>query len=661
MVITGDHMKRSMWMLITLTLFFVGISFDLRAEEPKNEEMTGEALLFLEIPVVVTASRKEQLTTEAPAAVTVVSAEDIRQSGALTIPDVLRMVSGVDVITFSVRDQQVGIRGMNNLLNNKVLVMIDGRSVYYDVNGNVFWHTIPIGLEEIERIEVIKSPISTLYGANAFSGVINIIRKSPKDLAGTHVNLTAGTRKTYISSLIHAGVRNKIQYQLSAGFDRTDEWGSSDRAGEIARGDFQLSYDIGPEQTVALSGGRTRADEMKVFTGESIGPATVTGDFDYLRLDYRYARLKVRAYRKAEDIDADILRSGFEVPWETSSTDLDTQYAFDAWKGQSFVLGGNYRHNTIKGNATVPGDHSQDLWALFIEDDLRITEKLRLVAGVRYDRHPLVKKHFSPRGTILYSPVDGQTARFSISRAYRNPTLVDSYVHVEQPLAPDLLFIQEGNPDLRSEGVTAYELGYQASVSGRATIGLNLFYNEYSDLIIFPVEVSPTQIVSMPVNGGDARGIGGELDLNVLVTDRLSLFTNYSYQQTTDRGDNPTTLTINEKDRVRHDTPEHKVNADLRMKFGNGLSANLLLHWVDGTERLIKDLSENEYLARVRSYTIVTGRVGYTFWKERAEASLSVTNIFNDKHFEYPSGINLPDRSSDPVGRKVACKLSCRF
>jgi outer membrane receptor protein involved in Fe transport len=117
---------------------------------------------------------------------------------------------------------------------------------------------------------------------------------------------------------------------------------------------------------------------------------------------------------------------------------------------------------------------------------------------------------------------------------------------------------------------------------------------------------------------------------------------------------------------VRRDVPRHKVNAGARMKFKSGLSANLLLHWVDGTQRLITDVAGNEFQAGTDPYTIVNGRVGYTFWKGNAEASLDVLNIFNDKHFEYPPGINLPgivlpERSSDPVGRKVAFKLSCRF
>ena len=154
---------------------------------------------------------------------------------------------------------------------------------------------------------------------------------------------------------------------------------------------------------------------------------------------------------------------------------------------------------------------------------------------------------------------------------------------------------------------------------------------------------------------------GGEIDLDIKATDWLSLFTNYSYQRTTDTDDNPYTLTVNEKNRVCHDVPHHRVNLGVRGKFRNGISANLLLHWVDSTERLIKDLASNEYIARVRSYTTVDGRVGYRFWKGNAEASLAILNMFNDRHYEYPPGINLPDTSSEKVGRKVVVKVSWRF
>ena len=647
-------MTRHLMILAVLVPLLSAIP-EARADEPGTGEATEEQLLFMEVPVVVTASRKEQPLSEAPVAVSVVTAEDIRQSGALTIPDALRMVSGVDVMTFSARDQQVGIRGFNGPVNNKLLVLIDGRTVYEDILNNVFWEAFPVGMEEIARIEVIKSPISTLYGANAFNGVINIITRTPKEIKGTEINLSAGTRDTLIGSLIHAGEFGEFNYKLSAVFDRTDEWGSSDRAADIRRGNFSLGYDLGADHAVTFSGGRGHLGGARLFTGEANGTFKEDGNFDYLQLDYRNGGFKARAFHKQIDFKGLNVRADDISSFYSTTDNVEAQYAFNAGN-HSFVTGANYRHVFLRKNSSVPDDHTQDLYDVFAEDEFTISDRLRIIAGLRYDRHPLVNSQFSPRGTILYKPAEDQTLRLSISQAHRNPALLESFIDIS---APGVLL--SGNPELKPEKVTAYEAGYRWAMTERVTLGGDLFYNEYSELIVGSQTFVPPNTVISFMNGEDAWGVGGELDLSVLLTDRLTLFTNYSHQRTTTKVDNPFTVTVNEKSRERRDTPRHKVNAGARMKFRNGLSANLLLHWVDGTERLIKDLSGNEYLASVRSYTTVDARVGYAFWKDNAEASLSVFNILNDRHFEYPPGINLPDSSSDPVRTQVAFKLSCRF
>jgi iron complex outermembrane receptor protein len=324
------------------------------------------------------------------------------------------------------------------------------------------------------------------------------------------------------------------------------------------------------------------------------------------------------------------------------------------------VSGLSYRRITVEDNNLIDGTHAQNHYALFLEDEIRLGEKLRLIAGGRYDHHPLVKGHFSPRGTLLYTPASDHTIRLSVAKAYRNPSLLESYWETMIPIGP-LTLVGRGNRDLDSEGITSFEAGYQTTFLKRTTLGVNLFYNEYSDQIYGGGTVDFPNINATFVNGGDAWGVGGELDLNVRVTAWLSLFANYSYQRITDKEDNPFTLMVNEQDRVRHDIPAHKVNAGTRMKFANGLSTNLFLHWSDSSERLIGDLTGNEYLVRTDPYIIFNTRLGYLFWQDRAEASLYVYNLLNDRHFEYPAGINLPDASSDPVGRKILLKLNYRF
>jgi iron complex outermembrane receptor protein len=644
------------FMMIIFLLAMIETAPGLQAAETPEGEVSAEELIFMEVPVVVTASRREQPVTEAPVAVTVVTAEQIRQSGALTVPDVLRMVSGVDVMTITVRDQQVGIRGLNGPVNNKLLVLIDGRTVYEDVLNNVFWEAFPIGMEEIARIEVIKSPISTLYGANAFSGVINIITRTPKEIKGTEINLSAGTRDTLIGSLIHAGEFGAFNYKLSAVFDRTNEWGSSDRAADIRRGNFSLGYDLGADHAVSFSGGRGHLGGASLFTAEVNGTFKEDGDFDYLQLDYRNGGFQARAFRKTTDFDGSTVRSGDIIPFYYTTDNVEAQYAFNAGKDHSLVTGANYRQVFLRENIFVPTDHTQDLYDIFGEDEFRISDKLRVIAGLRYDHRPLVTDHVSPRGTILYKPAEDQTVRLSVSQANRSPALLESYIQISLPGA-----LVIGNPNLKSEEVTAYEVGYSGVLMKRVTLGVNLFYNEYSNPIYGSTTFVPPNVVISYVNGGDARGVGGELDVNVRAADWLSVFANYSYQRIIDKDDNPYTFSVNEQDRVRHDTPEHKVNAGVRTKFGSGWSSSLSASWVDKTERLITDLAGNEYQAKVASYTVVNARIGYLFWKERAEASLAVSNLFNEKHYEYPPGINLPDRSSDQIGRSIVGKVSYRF
>jgi len=171
----------------------------------------------------------------------------------------------------------------------------------------------------------------------------------------------------------------------------------------------------------------------------------------------------------------------------------------------------------------------------------------------------------------------------------------------------------------------------------------------------------PKKIVTHRQNVENARGIGGEFNLDILITGWLSGTTGYSYQQITDKEDNPLTTEINEKDRVRLENPKNKINAGLRMKLENGVSANILAHWVDKTKRFIYDREGNEYLSGVDAYTILNARAGYTFMKGKTEVSLSVFNLLNDKHYEYPIGINLPDPSSDEIGRRVAANVSYKF
>lgn len=161
-----------------------------RAAMAQQLAMQRELLLFREVPTVITPTRREQPLTQAPSAITVITAEEIRQSGATSIPDLLRSVPGLDFFRLSASDVRIAARGLNREFPVRMQVLLDGLSIQEDVRGFISWHEIPVPLEEIERIEIVRSPATALYGDRAFAGVIHIITKSPEALKGTQASVT---------------------------------------------------------------------------------------------------------------------------------------------------------------------------------------------------------------------------------------------------------------------------------------------------------------------------------------------------------------------------------------------------------------------------------------------------------------------------------------
>lgn len=651
-----------------------------------------EDLLFQEIPVVVTASRKEQPITEAPTTITVITSDDIKYSGATNIPDILRMMAGVDVMTITARDQQVGVRGFITPINTKLLVLVDGRTVYTDLYGAVFWEVFPVGLSEIDRIEVVKSPASSIYGANAFSGVVNIITKSPKQLKGTTLHLTAGDQNTLIGSIIHAGeMAEKLNYKISTEWDRTKGWDEiqpGENPSEIIRLNALFEYMLGDKGRLVFSGGRGHSKNRKLLSGEYLGTAKVNYLIDYFQFDFQYANLKFRTFYKSEKPSVDWFLTGERHAWDTATFNAELLHTFAVGKNQSLVWGLNYRYNTLGKNPFILQDQDQHLWAFFFEDEIKVADKLRLTLGGRYDSHPLAGEHFSPRGNISFSPTKKHIIRLSVAKAFRNPTFVDSYLYIEEQLnivlTPPLPqidipyeFTYLGNQGLKPEGITAYEIGYHSTWADHIKLDLNLFYHQYNDFILplrvvtfygeneifpgSPGDLFPKVIVSTFENRGKARGIGGELNLDFSIKDGISGFINYSFQEITDEEDEPFTIEINEKDRVRPENPKHKLNAGIRFILKNGISLNLLAHWVDKTQKVVRDINGNTYFAFVDDYFILNTCIGYTFWKKKAQLGLSIFNLFNHKHYEYPPDNSSAIPGSARIGRRVTFTLTVKF
>ena len=638
------------------------------------EELSLEDLLKVE---VVTAAKKVQKISEAPAATYVITEEDIRQSGATTIPDILRMVPGLDVMEITCSDFVVNARGFNQEMSNKMLVLIDGRSVYWDFYGLVVWDSFPIALEEIKRIEIVKGPGSALYGANAFSGIINILTKSAKELRqGTTISTNYGSLNAIFTSLVHAGVRKNLDYKVSLGWNRTHQWNYPDRKeGEVKKLHAALRYRANEMSEIALSGGHDEG-EGKTMTG--IGRMDREQKFNHLMLNYSYSSFEIRLLWNR--VHGDVLQqaTGDRNFFDVDAYDAESKYLFNVGSLHSVILGGNYRLNVGRSDMIVK-HFDQNLYALYVQDEFRPVENLAITLGIRYDGHSLFKDRITPRGNILLSPSKNHFLRFSYGTAFRNPSFIESYLYKDSDISdrislelPSNSVVVEarGNPDLRPEKITSYQAGYEALLNDRIKCKLDLFYDQLKDFVSYEIisyqDVSyllglPLGAVVVPaeqsfINEGKATVKGFEFGLDVLVNNWLRGLANYSYQDITWEADDPTTSENEKGERIKA-SPMHKVNAALRFEPKTRFSANLTMHHVSQTE-----MKEDWAYGQVDPYTLLNLRLGYTVLDGRMETSFSVFNLFNNKHFEYP-GYN---RDGNPcaghqIGRRVIFGILLSF
>jgi iron complex outermembrane receptor protein len=382
-----------------------------------------EELLFMEIPSVLAASRREQSVTDAPASVEVITAEEIKQCGATTIPEALRMLTGINLITVNSRNSIVNVRGFSEQqgANETVLAMIDGRPMTWDVYDIVLWDRQSVSLDEIERIEVVKGPGSSLYGANAYAGIINIITKTPEQINGTQVNIQGGSPKLWNTSVITGGTGKKVDYKLSAAFSSQDEYKDTavNNAGQISMANALVDYKFSDDSKLSFSAGRSYALDDKNSFGSTLGiGVNPTGDTnDYSQVSYTLGNLSIRSCLK--DSYMNILFPVSSSPWyfRVTSNDTELQHSINIQEKHTLVWGITSKTIEMKQSEITTGDIYQAIWAVFAEDQFKATDKLSVVLGARYDKNTLMEGRISPRGGILYTIKDGHIVMLSATQA----------------------------------------------------------------------------------------------------------------------------------------------------------------------------------------------------------------------------------------------------
>ncbi len=631
-----------------------------------------EALeLIKEEESVTIASRYEQPISQAPSNVYVITDEDIRHSGAADLPTVLRRVPGLEVMQTTGADFNVSVRADNQLFANKLLVMIDGRSIYLDGQGLVFWKAIPIALPEIKRIEVLKGPASVLYGFNAFDGVINIITKSAQEMKGTTLQFGGGELGTLTSSAVHAGQAGALDYRISLGQDQHAQWRQHDGLAYRAnRLNAQTQYILPNNGKLRVAGGMTDVNRFDGPVSNVQIPATRITQ-PYADVHYEQGAFSVRGWWTRGDLPTQSVthpvlapflkqtntRGGLDIAFLSETYNVEMQHGLEFGPTNTLTYGANYRYNGLSGNGVALFDH-EDRLGFYLQDEWRLLPALTATAGVRHDLHSQIHSTWSPRAALIASLAPGHTLRLSASVAYRPPTLWEKNLALRfAPTSPPLFapFPLIGSQTLEPERIVSYEAGYQGWwLKHRLRSRLDVFYNHLSDLISFAT-VGNTRTLT---NGGTADIYGMEGGAEFLMTPWLSGYANVSYQQV-----RQSFTGVAQRGR-----PALKANAGLRGEWENGLNGEASVSYIaSATYPLIELMTAFKPAgaavpnSTVDSYTLLNLRIGYKFWQQQAaagyqrdaEVAVSAFNALNDKHKEHPLG--------DTIGSRVMGWLTVRF
>lgn len=660
---------------------------------------------------VVTAGIRASTEEKAPASLTVISEEEIRMSGAATVPEILRRVPGIDIAEMNASDTNISIRGFNRRVSNKVLVLVDGRSVYQDFLGNTFWPLLNVAMGDIARIEVIRGPGSALYGANAFAGVVNIITKVGEKASGARAFLVGGTHNTFQGGFTMGGKAGKFGYRTSVGYDRADKWtrdapddradlvpqfAQTNRSRDVQRADVAASYDGSGYQINA--GGGFNQMAIEIMSIGALRTFNNEGQSGYARMDITSGPTKVKAFwnslrmltgpqywpNNIASLNSHIRSDVFDL---TAQTGVD----FKAGGTHHFSFGAGYRYKTVNWEylASDPNGtnrHNESEFNAFVQEEWQpsFSKKLSFVASYRVDRPFLLAQLkvtpgglvHSPRATMLYAMNPDNVLRFTIGSAFRAATFLESYADLFAPVPqqPAVGVRFEGRPDLQPEFMLQGEVGYRGRIGERFQPDIVAYVERVTNLITDGAftQTSPGTAVDSTGNyiiagngfqneSSKFYGFGIEAGGKFSPADGVDLALNYAFERLADctSSCNFDFTTPSQTSLTLGATPQHKVNflASWRTKVGFDLEADV--HFVSDATWFEKTFDpsvsggvrfDKYYLS---PYALINGRVGYRFIKDKLEAGVAAYNLLDDGHREHPFG--------NQIGRRFLATISGSF
>jgi iron complex outermembrane receptor protein len=617
-------------------------------------DLMDQSLEDLMTVKVTSVSKTEQTLSRTASAVFVITATDIRRSGATNIPDLLRMVPGIDVAQTNGNTWAISARGLNGRFSSVLLVLVDGRNVYTPTFGGVFWDVLDLPLEDIERIEVIRGPGGTIWGANAVNGVINIITRKAADTQGGIVVGSGGNLDQGSGTVQYGGALGKnTNYRIFTkyfnqnhmpGLDGSD----GDDGWHLLRGGFRTDSTLSSKDTLTVQGDVYTGAEGNIVPslatitspGLQYSATNVPLSGGFLQSIWKHA-LSARSDTTLQ-ISFDRYKRDDELREERRTLDIDFQHHFAWGTRQDIVWGANYRNTESHTDgdlafSLIPANVNMQLFSLFIQDELTlVTDRLYLTVGTRLDHNNYTGFRLLPSVRGAWTPSSHRMLWAAISRADRMPTELDTssfiglggYTGVGG--VPTLVAIV-GNPHFNDEGLIAYEAGFRTAVFEHLSIDLAAYYNDYSTqettepaAPFFANTPPPPHLVS-PLTyenlmHGEAHGF--EIAVNWRATARWTLSPGYAFEQIhmhLDSTSQDTGSVLNGEG----SSPVHSAEVRSHLDLMHGIAWDASAYFVDR-------LRSGEIPAYTRVDTGLTWR-----WTERLSCSVVGQNLVRDHHLEF--------------------------
>jgi iron complex outermembrane receptor protein len=639
---------------------------------PDLSQMSLEDLMNVEVTSV---SKHKQKISEAAAAVTVITQDDIQHSGLHSIPEMLRLSPGLSVARIDANKWAISSRGFADQFANKLLVMMDGRTVYTPLFSGVVWDTQDYVLEDLDRIEVIRGPGATLWGSNAVNGVINITTKSAKDTQGLLVS-GLGSNVDELGEVRYGGkiddstfyrvfalARKTQDFVDATGHEQFDGW-------QALRGGFRLDRYSTHVDTLTLSG-----EAYQNISGDRENLPTLTPPLVIMREDtarnggehilgkWTHTVSPESEYSLQMYYD-DFYRDENEIYFDEQTLDLEFQHRLPIFERNSLTygLGTRFIFDRTRGTEQVMLDPPhQDNYRLstFVQDDVTLVpDRLHLILGSKFEYSSYSEWEYQPSGRLLWTPNDKNTVWAAVSRAVRTPTRSDKNGTTLVQAFPGEGGIPTGivaghDDDLHSEQMMAYELGYRVKPMPKLSIDIAGFWNHYEGLRSYETGAPilngfpPTSVVvpQNPINGIDANTYGVETGVNVNVTDDLRLAGSYSLVRI------DAYLRDNSQDAV----DEHKIE-------GSSPQNQAQFHAYYHLTRQI-DLNASVYYVETLPAYDVPSYVRTDLsasWRPKKDVVLTigVQNLFDDRHPEFGPALY---NAATEMPRTVYAQASVQF